>query len=110
VVDGSGEVGDTAKTEGAVAHQFDLVVVHTFQGAVGDAECGPGKQPSQVIAEHTDEALAGLQSGSHCRVHALLEMALGAARLLVIPEELEGFLQVSRRISLRRISSTARFR
>ncbi len=44
--------------------------------------------------QHGHEFLEWLQLGSHCRVHPLEQVLLGAPRLLVGPEQLEGFLQV----------------
>ena len=45
-------------------------------------------------AEHADEFLERLQPGSHGRVHPLEQILLGPPRLLVVPEQLEGFFQV----------------
>src|SRR5215510_8296174 len=53
---------------------------------------GPGEDSIEVGAEHAHEFLERLQFRAHSRIHPFTEMLPGAPRLLVAPEELEGFL------------------
>ena len=55
---------------------------------------GPGEDPVQMSSQHPHEFLEWLQLRPHGRAHPLVQVLLGAPRLLVGPEQLEGFLQV----------------
>src|SRR6266498_3963676 len=47
--------------EGTMADHLDLVV-HAFQGAVGDADTGPRQDPIQMAPEHPRQFLKGLEA------------------------------------------------
>src|SRR6266446_10258194 len=74
---------------------MDLILLFMpSTGSVGETDFGPGKNSLQVRAQHLCEFLERLQLGAHSRTDPLAQMLLGTPRLCVIPEQLEGFLQV----------------
>jgi len=93
VINRCGEVLDGTKSKGAVADQFDLVV-HAFEGAIGDPKPGPSQDAIEMSSQPPDHALEGLQPRAHRRMHPALQMLFGAGRLTVAPEELESFFEI----------------
>src|SRR6516162_3102829 len=93
VIDRGGEVLDSAKTEGAMADQFDLVV-HALHGSIGDTQSGPSQDAIEMRTQHANQFFEGLESRAHRGVHPALQMLLGPSRLAVRPEELKSFLEV----------------
>src|SRR5579863_4348220 len=93
MINGRGEVLHGAKTEGAMADQFDFVV-HPLHGSVGDMQSSPSQDPIEMSAQPANQFFEGLESRAHCRMHPALQMLLGARRLAVGPKELEGFLEI----------------
>src|SRR5487761_1831220 len=93
MIDGGREVLHGAEAEGTMAHHLDLVV-HAFQGAVGNSQPGPGQDTVEMGTEHAHEFLEGLEPGAHRRMHPAFEVLFSPSRLAVIPEELKSFLQI----------------
>src|SRR5712692_375634 len=93
VIDGCDEVLGGTKSKGAMADGFDLVV-HSFNGTVGDSMVGPRQDSIEVGAEHAHELLKGLQARTHGRTHPFLQVLLGPFGLLVKPKQLKGFFEV----------------
>ena len=93
MVDRCDVTSNAAEAKRSMAHEFDLVV-HAFERAVGDPPSGPGQHACEVPPPPANEILAGFQPRAPGRVHPAAQVVGGSTRLAVVPEELQGFLEV----------------
>src|SRR5262245_10285279 len=93
MVDRRDEVLGGPKSKRTMANGLDLVV-HAFDGSVGNASLGPGEDAVEVAPQHLCEFLERLQFRPHRRVDPFGQVLLGTPWLLKGPEQLEGFLQI----------------
>ena len=84
---------DGAVPVGAVADDLDRVV-ESLKRAVRDLERGPREDPIEMSADQMREAPKRLQATAAGPTQPLREVGLGPARPAVVPETLEGLLQV----------------
>ena len=49
-----------SESKGTMAHQIDLVV-HSFEGSIGDPEFGPGQETGEMIFDQACKLDDGLQ-------------------------------------------------
>src|SRR3990172_1261534 len=76
-----------------MADCLDLVV-HPLEGRVADAKPRPGEDPTQVVADHPGESDEGCQPTPEGPSEPPMQVRLGPATGEVVPETLEGLLQV----------------
>ncbi len=93
MIDGSNEIIRFSKSKGAMTDQLDLVV-HAFEGTVGDPEFGPGQETGKMILDQACKVDHRLEPGVSCPPQPLFEMGLSSLFLKVIPKPLEFFFQV----------------
>src|ERR1700694_103340 len=84
---------DGTVTMSSVADRFH-VVVHGLEGTVRDTETCPGQDAVDVLSNHSRESLEGLESTVRRPPEPLGEVGEGPPLPLVVPESLEGFLEV----------------
>src|SRR5881409_3448958 len=90
----SGDVGvDLAEAVGVMADDLDLVV-HALEGAVGDAQLGPAQDAVEMFPDQTSEAPERIEAAVAGPPEPLLEIRSRPAGAFVVPEPLEGLLQV----------------
>lgn len=93
MIDSRDEVAGIAETKGAMADELDLVV-HAFDGAVGDAGVGPSEDAVEVGIDQPGKIPERLEPGAPGGVEPAAQVGLGASGLAVVPEELEGLFEV----------------
>ena len=93
MIDGCDKVIRFSKSKRAMTYQLDLVV-HSFEGAVGDSEFGPGQETGKMIFNQACKVDDWLQPRVSRPPEPLFEMGLGSLFLKVIPKPLKFFFKV----------------
>ena len=93
MVDRCDVISNAAEAKRSMAHEFDLVV-HALERAVGDPQSGPGPNAFEVPPQQANEILEGFKPRAPGRVPPAAQVVGGSTRLAVVPEELQGFLEV----------------
>ena len=112
MVDGRDVGVELSESEGTMADHLDLVV-HAFEGSVGDTDVRPSQHAIEVIPDHSCKLLERLESGVAGPPEPLPQIRLRPTGLKILPELLEGLFEKirlgDREIELQNLSQSLPF-
>ena len=77
MIDGRHKVIWFSESKRAMAHQLDLVV-HSFEGSIGDPEFGPGQETWEMVFDQPGKFNNRFQPGVSRPPEPLFEVGLGS--------------------------------